>query len=176
MQSPASIPWKDEAAGRMVPGAAGPRPSVLCSGALWMGQAQPCAIFAGHPLARTVSPRARDSKREGEQCRGRWLLSFPTAPRRLGRPRHSPALSSRFRSVSAAPVSAAPSSPPARPTADPSPAQGLPSLGRDPRQSGSGCTHLPSHFRFWEGDVLREQPKQQPCRHGQETPFHIFPT
>lgn len=68
-----------------------------------MGRAQPSAVPAGRPPSFTSPSRARYGPVGRGPGRGTGLTSFPAAPRRLGRPRHSPALSSRFRRVSAGP-------------------------------------------------------------------------
>lgn len=98
------------------------------------------------PWPSPVSLRARDQQAGKEPCRGIGLASFPAAPRRLGQPRHSPALSSRFRRASAGPSPRSPlltASPPRR--APCSAMAGMLSPGRDLGRSAArcGCTHLP---------------------------------
>lgn len=123
--------------------------------------------------------RARYSPAGRDPCRGRGLTSFPVAPRRLGRPRHSPALSSRFRRVSAGPRQRCPlltASPPHRAPlrhgGDARPWKGPQAL-RQPRR---GCTQSPlvSALGFGKGISARANPSRSPAVTGRKLHYKSF--
>lgn len=152
MQPLACTPGQDEAAGGMVLEGLGRScwPHDFC--ALQRGprshrreeDALAPSLWAT-PWPSPVSLRARDQQAGKEPCRGIGLASFPAAPRRLGQPRHSPALSSRFRRASAGPSPRSPllTAGPRR-RAPCSAMAGMLSLGRDPGRSGSSLRLHPS--------------------------------
>lgn len=119
----------------------------------------------------------------GERAvQGRGLASLPVAPRRLGRPRHSPALSSRFRRVSAGPRRRCPllSASPAQPTPPRSSrawrgcsACGGPQEGRLPRR---GCTRSPlvSALGFGKGISAGANPSRSPAVKGRKLHYESF--
>lgn len=125
------------------------------------GGRQLCASLAGHPLAHAVSPWAR------EPCRGRGLAPFPAAPRCLGRPRHSPALSSRFRRISVGPRQPTPPRSPLRHGGDAQP-------GKGPRAKWQHPSPLPPAPGFGKGISAKANPSGSPAVTGRKLHYKSF--
>lgn len=168
MQPIACAPGKDEVAGWMLLEGLGrsrwPHAIRAVQRGPWpqgRGGRQPCASLAGHPLAHAVSPWAR------EPCRGRGLAPFPAAPRCLGRPRHSPALSSRFRRISVGPRQPTPPRSPLRHGGDAQP-------GKGPRAKWQHPSPLPPAPGFGKGISAKANPSGSPAVTGRKLHYKSF--